>query len=80
MKAGYLVGKWVAKKLNSMGKGAIITWLAKSVGKSAASKIVNKVVTCGATAAAEYIALILGAEGTLAGPIGTIVGAATGWL
>lgn len=80
MNAGYLVGKWVAKKLESMGYDYVITALAHAVGRTAAVLIVRKVVATGATAAATYIAGVLGTSGTLAGPIGAVVGLATGWL
>ncbi|MDQ0231664.1 hypothetical protein [Metabacillus malikii] len=80
MKAGYLVGKWVQNKLKSWSQQSVINYLAASVGKTAAKKIVSRVVAVGATAAATYIAGLLGASGTVAGPIGVIVGAATGWL
>lgn len=79
MKAGYLVGKWVEKKLKSQGQNAVVTFLAKSVGKTAAKTIVKKVVSMGAKAAATYIAGVIGSGSSLAGPIGTIVGLATGW-
>lgn len=61
MKVGYLVGKWIEGKLKSIGQNAIVTFLAKSVGKTVAKKMVSKVVTVGATAAAGYIATLLGA-------------------
>jgi hypothetical protein len=80
MKAGYLVGKWVSNKLKSWSQQSIINYLAASVGKAAAKKIVSKVVQVGATAAAAYIATLLGASGTVAGPVGAIIGFATGWL
>ena len=80
MKAGYLVGKWVQSKLETWSKESVINYLASSVGKTAAKKIVSKVVAVGATAAATYIAGLLGASGSVAGPVGVIIGAATGWL
>ena len=80
MKAGYLVGKWVMNKLKSWSKDSIIQYLAASVGKSIAAKIVRTVVRVGATAAATYVAGLLGATSSVAGPIGAIIGGATGWL
>lgn len=80
MKAGYLVGKWIEGKLKEMGVHGITSWLAGSVGKVIAKKIVTKIIQAGATAAAGYIASLLGASGTIAGPIGAIIGGASGWL
>lgn len=80
MKAGYLVSKWVKKKLSSWSKQSVINYLASSVGTYAAKKIVNKVVSVGVSAAATYVAGLLGASGSVAGPIGTIIGLASGWL
>ncbi|MDR1450117.1 MAG: hypothetical protein LBI84_07975 [Propionibacteriaceae bacterium] len=80
MEAGYLVGQWIKSKLNSMGTNGVISWLAGKVGQTVAKKIVSKVVAVGATAAASYIAGLLGASGSIAGPLGAIIGFATGWL
>jgi hypothetical protein len=80
MRAGYLVGKWISSKLKSMGTNGVITYLAKKIGQTLAKKIVTKVVSVGATAAATYIAGLLGASGSVAGPLGAIIGVATGWL
>ena len=57
-----------------------MAWLASKVGQTMAKKIVSKVVAVGATAAATYIAGLLGASAAVAGPLGFIVGAASGWL
>jgi len=80
MKAGYLVGQWIQNKLNSMGYSGVIATLARSIGARAARAIVQKVVTVGATAAAGYVALFVGGGGSIAGPVGAIIGWASGWL
>jgi len=80
MKAGYLVSKWIKNKLKSWSQASVINYLATSVGAYTAKKIVSKVVGCGVTAAATYVAGLLGATGSVAGPIGTIVGGVGGWL
>lgn len=80
MKAGYLVAKWVKKKIDSMGQDAAISAIASVVGYASAAFLVRKVVTLGVTAAATSIATWLGTSGTIAGPLGTIVGMATGYF
>ena len=80
MHAGYLVGQYIQNKLNTMGFNAVVAWLASKVGANLAKKIVARVAQVGATAAATYIATLLGASGAVAGPLGSIVGAASGWL
>lgn len=80
MQAGYLVGKYITNKLKSSGYNSTVAWLASKVGQTMAKKIVSKVVAVGATAAATYIAGLLGASAAVAGPLGFIVGAASGWL
>lgn len=80
MKAGYLVAKWIEKKLKTWSQQSIINYLAKSVGKTLAKKMVTAVVRYGVTAAATSIATWLGASGSVAGPIGIIIGSASGWL
>lgn len=80
MNAGYLVAQYIKKKLNEMGYNAVITWLGSKIGRTIASKMVNKVVAVGVTAAATYIAGLLGASASVAGPLGFIIGAASGWL
>jgi len=80
MNAGYLLGKWITSKLSSWSQQSIINYLASSVGVAVAKKIVSKVVQVGAAAAATYIAGLLGATGAIAGPIGVIIGLASGWL
>ncbi|MCB0910786.1 MAG: hypothetical protein KDB60_04120 [Propionibacteriaceae bacterium] len=80
MQAGYLVGKWIESKLKSMGTNAVIAWLASKIGQTLAKQMVTRVVQVGATAAASYIAALIGANGAIAGPLGFIIGLATGWL
>jgi len=80
MKAGYLVGEWVANQLRSRGFGAAVSALAGSIGNSWARRIVERVATVGAGAAAAYIAGVLGTTGALGGPIAGIIGWASGWL
>lgn len=80
MHAGYLVAKYIQNKLKSMGTNAVIAWLASKVGQKIAKAIVTRVVQVGATAAAAYIATLLGASGSIAGPLGIIIGGASGWL
>ena len=80
MKAGYLVSKWIEKKLSEWSQQSLINYIAASVGETVASEIVGYVVELGAGAAATYVATLLGASASLAGPIGTIVGFASGWL
>lgn len=80
MNAGYLVARYIKNKLNSMGYNAVVTWLASKVGRTIAQKMVSKVVAVGVTAAATYIAGLLGASASVAGPLGFIIGGATGWL
>lgn len=80
MKAGYLMGKWIKKKLKSWSKESVINYLATTIGVSRARKIVRKVVEVGASSAATYVATLLGATATVAGPIGSIIGLASGWL
>lgn len=80
MKAGYLVGQWIMNTLRSRGTNEVVSLLAASVGYGTARYFVSLVVKVGATAAASTIAANLGTGGALAGPIGAIVGAATGWL
>lgn len=80
MKAGYLVGKWIINKVQQQGKSYVVAALAASVGRSTSQFIVNKAMTAGATAAATAIAAKIGAGSSVAGPIATIVGAASGWL
>lgn len=80
MKAGYLVGKIIKKKLNSWSKQSVINWLATYVGASAAKKIVSKAVSCGVSALATYLAANVSWLGALAGPLGVVVSGALGWL
>lgn len=80
MNAGYLVGKYIKSKLNTMGYNAVVTWLAGKVGSTVAKNIVSRVASVGAYAAASYIAGLLGASSAIAGPLAFITGLATGWL
>ncbi|MDO5094846.1 MAG: hypothetical protein Q4D79_15765 [Propionibacteriaceae bacterium] len=80
MNAGYLVAKYIQSKLRAWGYHGVVSWLAARVGGGLAKAIVSRVVTAGATAAAGYIAGLLGAGGALAGVFGWVIGAATGWL
>ncbi|UZW14749.1 hypothetical protein OSC52_02570 [Clostridium pasteurianum] len=80
MKAGYLVAKYLRGKLNSLGVNGLISWLAGYVGGKAANKIVSILVGSGVTALATYLATEGGLLASLAGPLGTVIGAATGWL
>lgn len=80
MRAGYLVAKWIENKLKTWSQQSVINYLAASIGKTAAKKIVKKVVAVGTTAAAAYVATLLGATSTIACPIAAIIGTATGWL
>ena len=58
----------------------MIAWLASKIGQTLAKQMVTRVVQVGATAAASYIAALIGANGAIAGPLGFIIGLATGWL
>lgn len=80
MKAGYLVSSWIKNKLSSWSQERIINYLATSVGAGVAKAIVKRVVQVGVAGAATYVAGLLGASGTIAGPLGAIIGCATGWL
>lgn len=56
MKAGYIVGKVIQKKLKSWSQKSVINWLASKIGTAAAKKIVSKAVKVGASALATYLA------------------------
>ena len=80
MKAGYIVGKVIKKKLKSWSQKSVINWLASKIGTSAATKIVRKAVKVGASALATYLAAHVSWLGCLAGPIGGLAAGAIGWL
>ncbi|HCW04791.1 MAG TPA: hypothetical protein DGK91_09890 [Clostridium sp.] len=80
MKAGYIVGKVIQKKLKSWSQKSVINWLASKIGTAAAKKIVSKAVKVGASALATYLAAHVSWLGCLAGPIGGLAAGAIGWL
>lgn len=80
MKAGYIVGKVIKKKLESWSQESVINWLASKVGIAAAKKIVSKAVNVGVSALATYLAANVSWLGCLAGPIGGLAAGAIGWL
>ena len=80
MKAGYIVGKVIQKKLKSWSQKSVINWLASKIGTAAAKKIVSKAVKVGASALATYLAAHVCWLGCLAGPIGGLAAGAIGWL
>lgn len=80
MKAGYIVGKAIQKKLRSWSKKSVINWLASKIGTVAAKRIVTKAATASASALAAYLAANVAWLGCLAGPIGGLAAGATGWL
>lgn len=66
--------------MKARGVNQTISILAASIGYGTARFFVTTVVKVGATAAATTIATYFGAGGSLAGPLGWIVGTASGWL
>lgn len=80
MKAGYIVGKVIQKKLKSWSKQSVINWLASKIGTAAAKKIVSKAAKVGASALATYLAAHVSWLGCLSGPIGGLAAGAIGWL
>ncbi|HFI0616886.1 TPA: hypothetical protein ACGO44_001522 [Streptococcus suis] len=80
MKAGYLVGHWIMNTLKSRGVNGAISLLAGSIGYGTARYFVTLVAKVGATAAATSLAGYFGVGSSFAGPLGWIVGSATGWL
>lgn len=80
MNAGYLVVRWVQNKLNSVGRSQTQAQLGGMVGSVTANFIIRKVTGMGVTAAATAIATAIGKGGAIAGPLGVIIGGATGYF
>lgn len=79
MNAGYLVSMWIKSKIKSMGYSATVKALTPMIGGGLAGFFVGSVTRLGVTAAASVIAGYLGAGSSLAGPLGTIIGYASGF-
>ncbi|HFH9929443.1 TPA: hypothetical protein ACGO5I_001443 [Streptococcus suis] len=79
MKAGYLVGTWISNQLKTRGYHAAINYLAPKIGAGLAGLFVGLVVKFGVSGAAGSIAAYLGTGSSLAGPLGTIIGYASGF-
>lgn len=80
MNAGYLVVRWVQNKMKSVGKSQTQAQLAGMVGSFLANFIMKKVTGMGVTGAATAIATAIGKGGSIAGPLGVIIGGATGYF
>lgn len=79
MKAGYLVAQWISNHLAHSGQHAAIRFLAPKIGSVLAGTFVGWVVRYGVTGAATSIAAYFGTGGSLAGPLGAIIGMASGY-
>lgn len=80
MQAGKLVANWIMATLKKRGMNETIRILAGSIGYGMARYFVTQVTKVGVTSAALAIAGYLGVGGSFAGPLGWIIGTATGML
>ena len=78
MKAGYIVGKVIQKKLKSWSQKSVINWLARRLVLLLRRSLARQLRL--ALPLATYLAAHVSWLGCLAGPIGGLAAGAIGWL